>query len=421
MKKVKRLLSLALASAMLSGSAMAADKVVKLLSIATNIPGERDYIASVEASFEAANPGVDVQIQYMDDESFKLKLPTLLQSKDKPDIFYSWAGSLLSEQIEQGVVRDITDRINATGCAANHSEGGKASFSKDGRVYGLPMYASNVVLWYNKDLAKKAGINPQEISTWDDFLGQVEDAKTAGVTPIVVGAKDKWPVMFYQAYLTNRMLGGQAIPNALAGKDGGFNNKDWIAVRGELARLGKLEPFQPGYLDTTYDKATGLFGDGLGIFHLMGNWDVGAQRAAASDKKGLSDEQIGHIPFPVVKNGKGDPNATFGGMNGWAVSAGASDTAVDFLCHYVNKENQTEGGRLGFWLPVAVGSDSKVENPINKWVAGQLGKSSGHTLFDQGLPTAINTVQDDTYVDLVSGETTPEEASELVEDERQNL
>lgn len=421
MNKIKQLISVALMTAMVAGTATAADKVVKVLSIATNTPGEHEFIEAVGASFEKLNPGVDVQFQFMDDESFKLKLPTLLQSKDAPDIFYSWAGSLLGEQAEQGVMRDIGSRIEQTGCSEVHSAGGKASFTVDGKIYGLPMYASNVVFWYNKDLAKKAGINPQEIKTWNDFLVQVETAKKAGVTPIVIGAKDKWPVMFFQAYLTNRMLGVQGYTDAMAGKNGGFASKEWISVREQMVRLGKLKPFQPGYLDTTYDKATGLFGDGVGIFHLMGDWDVGAQRAAASDKKGLSDEQLGYIKFPAVAGGKGDLNATFGGINGWAVSKGASDEAVDFLCHYVNKENQTEGGRLGLWLPVAIGSDSKVSNPLKKWVASELGKSSGHTLFDQGIPTVINTVMDDTYVDLVSGDTTPEEASELVEDERQNL
>ena len=42
--------------------------------------------------FEAKNPGVSIQPQYLENEAYKSKLTTLLQSRDKPAMFYSWAG-----------------------------------------------------------------------------------------------------------------------------------------------------------------------------------------------------------------------------------------------------------------------------------------------------------------------------------------
>ena len=80
---------------------------VRVLSIETNREGEKEYIARIEAAFEAANPGVDVIVEYMEDEAFKVKLPTLLQSPNKPDLFFSWSGGLVAEQASQGVLRDI--------------------------------------------------------------------------------------------------------------------------------------------------------------------------------------------------------------------------------------------------------------------------------------------------------------------------
>jgi raffinose/stachyose/melibiose transport system substrate-binding protein len=42
--------------------------------------------------FESSHPGVKVEFDYLENEAFKAKLPTLLQSKDRPSIFHSWGG-----------------------------------------------------------------------------------------------------------------------------------------------------------------------------------------------------------------------------------------------------------------------------------------------------------------------------------------
>lgn len=392
---------------------------VRVLSIETNREGEKEYISRIEAAFEAKNPGVDVIVEYMEDEAFKVKLPTLLQSPNRPDIFFSWSGGLVTEQAAQGVLRDITDYTAQTGCAVQHSEGGKAAYSVDGKLYGLPMYASNVALWYNKRLAAEAGIDPQKIKTWDDFLDQVAAAKEAGQTPIILGAKDKWPAMFYHAMLAGRIVGPDGYGQAAAGENGGYAGESWIEVAKQLKRLGDLEPFQSGYLDTTYDKSQTLFGDEAGIFMLMGEWLISAQRSVATDGEGMTNDEIGAVAFPAVTGGSGDANATYGGMNGWLVSAGASDTAVDFLCSYVGVQAQTEAGGAGFFLPVAIGSDAEISDVHNQWSAARLGESSGHTVFDQSLVPSIHAVQLDLAVDLISGATTPEDAVALMEEERE--
>ena len=408
-----------LAAATLIVPAVASAEEVRVLSIETNREGEKEFIADIEAAFEASHPGTDVIVEYMDDESFKVKLPTLLQSPNKPDLFFSFSGGLVAEQASQGVLRDITEYAESTGCAAQHSDGGKAAYSVDGKLYGLPMYASNVALWYNKRLAEEAGIDPTQIKTWDDFLDQVEAAKSAGHTPIIIGAKDKWPAMFYHAMLANRIVGTEGYAKAAAGKDGGYAGDTWVETGKQLERLGALEPFQAGYLDTTYDKSQTLFGDQAGIFMLMGEWLVPSQRTVATDGKGMTNQEIGVVPFPAVTGGNGDAKATFGGMNGWLVSEGASDTAVDFLCYYVGPEAQTKAGADGFYLPVSIGAAAEVADTHNKWSADRLSESSGHTVFDQSLVPSIHAVQLDVAVDLISGATTPEDGAALMEEERQ--
>src|SRR5580700_2061762 len=107
----------ALLSAIAAGAALligvasvAADTTVKWLYIETN-PEIIQYWKDVIAKFEKAHPGVKVETQFLENEAYKAKLPTLLQSSDPPDIFYSWAGGVLHAQVDSGVLRDITSEM----------------------------------------------------------------------------------------------------------------------------------------------------------------------------------------------------------------------------------------------------------------------------------------------------------------------
>ena len=39
------------------------------------------------------------------------RLPTMLQSNDRPDIFYSWSGGVMYDQARAGFLRDISNVV----------------------------------------------------------------------------------------------------------------------------------------------------------------------------------------------------------------------------------------------------------------------------------------------------------------------
>ena len=59
--------------------------------------------------FAAEHPGVKVDVQYLENEAYKAKLPTLLQSDERPNIIYSWSGGVMRAQNEAGFLADVTD------------------------------------------------------------------------------------------------------------------------------------------------------------------------------------------------------------------------------------------------------------------------------------------------------------------------
>src|SRR6266571_423478 len=104
---VLRRLVLAAAALIVAAAGAAADTTVKWLHIEVN-PAQVKIWEEVARAYEAAHPGVKVEMQFLENEAYKAKLPTILQSKDRPNIIYSWAGGVLNAQVDAGVLEDIT-------------------------------------------------------------------------------------------------------------------------------------------------------------------------------------------------------------------------------------------------------------------------------------------------------------------------
>ena len=77
-------------------------------------------------TYETAHPGVKVEFDYLENQPFKAKLPTLLQSKGLPSAFRSLGGGVDTRTVSSGICQDITKPV---------TEGGfkDASFSRHHR------------------------------------------------------------------------------------------------------------------------------------------------------------------------------------------------------------------------------------------------------------------------------------------------
>src|SRR5580704_17101191 len=140
-------LALVAAALMLTVANAVAQTTVRWLHIEAN-PAQVKVWEEVARDFEAKNPGVKIEMQFLENEAYKAKLPTILQSRDRPHVIYSWAGGVLKAQIEAGVLEDITAPV--AGYKDNLAASAVAAFSDNGKVYGLPHAVSQVGFMYNK-------------------------------------------------------------------------------------------------------------------------------------------------------------------------------------------------------------------------------------------------------------------------------
>lgn len=405
---------LASAALALSAGPALAQTTVKWMHLEVN-PAQIRIWEEVARDFEAKNPGTKVEMQFLENESYKAKLPTLLQSNDRPHIIYSWAGGVLKAQVEAGVLQDISGQI--ADVKDTIAPAALAAFTVAGKTYGLPHAQSQVGFLYNKELMAKGGVDGAAIKTWDDLLGAVRKLKAAGVTPITVGGGDKWPLHFYWTNLAVRIGGKAAFEAALQGKDGGFEGETFQKAGEYMKQLVDLQPFQNGFLGFKNPQSTGFFGDGKAAMSLVISTVYHQQKALAADKVGIPDDKLGWFDFPTVPGGKGAASDTLGGINGWLVTRGAPKAAVDFVKHFVSKDVQMRLAGGNFLIPVVKGADAGITNAFMRNIAQNLARSGYHqNFYDQDLGPSVGRVVNDATAELAGGSMTPRQVAKAVHD-----
>ncbi|MET8861825.1 extracellular solute-binding protein [Nonomuraea sp. NPDC004580] len=359
--------------------------------------------------FEAQNPHVTIKATVLENEAYKAKLTTITQSGKAPDIFASWGGGVLKQQIDAGLVKDIS--ADVADVLPNFTPASLSAYQVDGKTYGLPTDIGLVGFWYNKKHFQQAGIT-EPPATWSAFLDAVKKLKAAGITPIALAGKEKWPGHYYWAYLALRIAGIEGLKQAETDHD--FTKPDFIAAGRQVKALADLQPFQKGFLGAAYSTPDGqaaLVSNGKAAMELMGQWAPVTQADAG---KGLGDD-LGFFPFPAVEGGKGSIDDAFGGGGGLAVGADAPKEAVDFVKFMTQMDKHSEAVESGGVLPVLKGEESAVKDANLKEVATQLASATGYQLYlDQAYPPAVGQQVNDSVAELFAGTKTPEEVGAAI-------
>jgi raffinose/stachyose/melibiose transport system substrate-binding protein len=396
-----------------SGAAAQDITVVNWWHITTN-EEEAAHMQQAADDFMAANPDVQIEITVQENEAFKTRLTTVMQSGEPPDIFQSWGGGVLQQYADAGLVRDLTDDLATDGWGETFGQAGLDLYATDGRNYGVPWRLGMVGFWYRKSQFAEAGIEAVP-TTWDEFLTAVQMLEDAGRTPISLGGGDKWPAHFYWVYLAIRN-GGQAAFDAAYSREGSFADEPFVKAGADLVSLVELDPFQDGSLGTTYPDSAASFATGEGAIALMGHWFPGQLDGFAEDPEALRAD-LGWFPFPVVDGGAGDPTDVLGGGDGFAIGVNAPDAAVDFVRFLTSRETQTTWAEEGFAVPPTVTEAIPAVTDENLLpLMDALGEANYFQLYyDQFLPPAVGGVVNDQVQALIAGSTTPEAVAEAIE------
>ena len=378
---------------------------------------EAAFYQGLADQFMEANPHVTIEITILENEAFKSRLVTVMQAGDPPDLFQSWGGGVLWTFADAGLVRDISPELEGEWRDSFTAQAALELFGRDGEYYGVPITWGAVGLFYNTALFEQAGLDPEATpETWEEFLDVVQTLKDAGITPIALGERDKWPGHFWWVYLAIR-LGGEDAFLAAYNRDGSFADEPFVLAGEYLQELIDLEPFAEGYLGLTYNDQAAAVGNGEAAMELMGQWGPAVQAGNSISGEGIGD-LLGWFPFPAIEGGAGNPNDVLGGGDGIAVGANAPDEAVEFLQFITSAENQRAAAEI--WVvPVVQGTeDVFADNPVMESIVAARNEAPYFQLYyDQFLPLSVGAMVNDAVETIFAGVASPEEAAQMIEDE----
>jgi len=377
--------------------------------ITTGEPGKTDFQKIADA-YTTAHPNVTIKVTVLDNEAFKTKLSTTAAA-DYPDLFQSWGGGIMADQADAGLLKDITSDIASWKDTIN--PGAMSIYAYKGKQYGVPWDMGMIGFWYNKALFQQAGITAVP-TTWDEYLAAVQKLRAAGIQPLAISGKDKWPSMHLWTYLVLRTGGGDSLSKMI--QSGDWNTDACTKAGEEVVKLNALNPYQDGYKSADYNAEAAAVGNGKAAMELMGQWAPSVENDQSADKKGLGDK-LGWFAFPTVGGGTGAATDGVGGGNGIAVGVNAPPEAIDFLKFFMSKENGDKLNTDNVGLSTVVGTEGTVKDPNLQAVLAGRGAATFMQLYlDQATSGALSQAFNDATIALFLGQSQPADVCQALTD-----
>lgn len=271
-----------------------------------------------------------VELTVVPTDDYQAKVGAAAGSKDLPDLFASDV-VFVPNYTSSGLFADLTDRIGALPFADDLAQSHIKAGTYDGKKYVVPHTLDLSVLFYNKDLYRKAKLDPEKppstLAEWDrqaravDKLGGGVNGTFFGGNCGGCGVFTWWPSIW-------------AAGDDVLNKDGteadlasGTAKKVYDTYRGWV----QDDIVAPGARDETGVTWTGVFPKGkVGVMPMP------------STTLGLmpKDLDLGVAPIPGPDGGK----STFVGGDAIGISATSdkADQAWNFLAWSVGDEAQVD-------------------------------------------------------------------------------
>ncbi len=319
--------------------------VIRWWHITTNEENAALMQAAADA-FVTANPGVTIEITVQENEAFKARLTTVMQSGDPPDVFQSWGGGVLYQYAEAELVRDLTDALAVDGWGESFAQSALALYGTDGRNYGVPWNTGMVGI-----LVQQGEVRGSRSRGPAHDLGGTPDYR-----PDPQGRRDHPDQPWRRRQVAGPLLLG--LPRDSQRRQGRLRRRlhPGGIVRRRAVRAGWRQPPGAVRAGTVPGRVPrrNLARFRPGLCQRRGGDDADGSLVPSSALDGnLEDsaaarEDLGWFPFPVVEGGAGEPNDVLGGGDGFAVGANAPDAAIEFVRYLTSVEVQTEWAAAEF-------------------------------------------------------------------------
>ena len=381
------------AAAETEAAASGDETVLKLWCIATESDANRPAYLQAIADYEAAHPGIKIEMEAFENESYKTKIKAAMiggDTEDLPDIFFTWSGAFLGEFVNADKVyclddnyADYTDKI---------PESMLATTTYDGKHYGVPTTFNIVAMYANMDLLAEAGWDHVP-ETYEDLTACCDALLAKGIIPFGCAGKETWCVTEYLEPIMIKTIGYEALDKIFAG-EATWNDPDIAKSVDTLQDMINKGYFDPNGAALGNDEVKANFLAGKTAFYQNGSWNTGEVAAA--------DFTAGVGLFPVMNEERSSYNQTIGGPSDSLAVCSASknveaaaEAAVELgkeICHY----NYLNAVGMPAWIP---DYDTSSLSPLLVQIGELVSSCEGMVLFGD---TAMAADPAQIYLDYVS-------------------
>lgn len=223
-------------------------------------------------AFNRGNPEFTVRATGFDHEAFKVSINVMLAGGTPPDIFSYWAGAKVESLVNQNYLASIDQVWTQSNLNTVFPPPMAEACTYHGQRYAIPLTQHYVAFFYNKKIFTTHNITPP--TNWEEFIGVCDTLKQAGVTPIALGSRERWPAQFWFDYLLLRTAGPvyrHKLMNGLAS----YNDPEVKKVFSLWKSLLDADYFHgsPNVLD--WAEAAQVVHADKAAMTLMGTWAIG--------------------------------------------------------------------------------------------------------------------------------------------------
>lgn len=291
-------------------------------------------------------------IRYIQRTGAGTQLQDLIANGTKFDIFFQSFGNFEANAFPAGIEYDMTDLIQSQKIDLGRLDPTVVDAVRQasgGKLYGLPIFTNNLVLYYNKSLFDKFGVAyPKDGTTWNEMIELSKKLTRLDGGTQYFG--------FTHSPAHTLRMNPMSIPNADLASETPTINKDerWKTYFDTYY----LQPMRvPGYLDGI--KAIGKIPD---IDMFVKNQNVGMYGYLSSLiyvwEQELKSLNWDIVTFPTIDKGIGSQSyPTYFGITNMVRN---KEAAMEVLKYMISDEFQTEMARKGI-MPVLNNESAKKE------------------------------------------------------------
>ena len=230
--------------------------------------------------------GTNVQFElYAPSDAYNEKVKGAAQTQTLPDIFGVLADKrVIASFINAGHILNLDQYMKADNAAWKNVFYEKAlnvnkflpgnEFNIAPGIYAAPIDVMNIQMVYNKDLFKKAGLDPDNPpQKWQEFLEAGNKLHAAGIQGMVSGWGEIWMIDCLASNYAYNIMGEGKFIDTLTGKVS-YADSDWIKVFSIFRDMKDNNLLASGIVTMVNKHAEQMFANERAALAFNGSWCV---------------------------------------------------------------------------------------------------------------------------------------------------